>query len=121
MNSLFIVLIRWIPAIILLQTLFYKFSAHPTSVHIFSTLSLEPFGRIATGVLELMASILLVIPLFSIWGALLSIVLMTGAILSHIIFLGINVLGDGGQLFGLAIITCLFSALIIWENRRKFI
>ncbi len=121
MNTLFIIAIRWVPAIILLQTLFYKFSAHPTSVHIFETIGAEPYGRIATGILELIAGVCLVIPTLSIWGALLSIALMTGAILSHAIFLGINILGDGGQLFGMAVLTWLFSALIIWEQRHKFI
>ena len=121
MKSLIIILSRWAPAIILWQTFFYKFTAHPTSVHIFSTLGTEPFGRIGTGIAELIAGILFVIPSKSIYGALLSICLMTGAILSHVFFLGIKVLGDEGQLFTFAVITWILSANIIWEQRHKFI
>ena len=45
--------LRLIVAVILLQTLFFKFSAAKESVYIFSTLGMEPWGRIGSGVFEL--------------------------------------------------------------------
>ena len=101
------IILRVVAAVIMLQTLFFKFTAAPESVYIFSTLGIEPFGRIGTGVIELIASILLFVP-NRIWmGALLGLGTMTGAILSHLVILGIKVQGDGGQLFAMAVITLL--------------
>ena len=51
-----------IAAVILLQTLFFKFTAAKESVYIFRTLGLEPWGRIGTGMVELIAAILLLVP-----------------------------------------------------------
>ncbi|MFM2266632.1 MAG: hypothetical protein RL757_72, partial [Bacteroidota bacterium] len=70
--------IRFIPAIILLQTLFFKFTAAPESVYIFSKLGIEPVGRLGSGAVELLAGILLLLPRFSVWGALLSLGIMGG-------------------------------------------
>ncbi len=102
-------------AVILLQTLYFKFTAAPVSVHIFSTLGLEPWGRIGTGVMELLAGILLLLKRTSLYGAILAIGIMAGAILSHVFFLGIEILGDGGQVFVLAIIVtiCSLGVLVI--------
>jgi hypothetical protein len=108
---------RLIPAIIMLQTLFFKFSAAPESVYIFATLHAEPYGRIGTGILELIAACLILRPQTSIYGALLAIGLMSGAILSHLLFLGIDVQGDGGKLFIMAIITLLSSAFVVWQQK----
>ena len=119
--------VRLIAAIILFQTLFFKFTAAPESVAIFSKLGIEPWGRIATGIFELVAAILLLIPASSFFGALLGAGIMTGAILSHLFLFGIDSAGDGGMLFVLAIITlacCLVEVLIRYQkyfpiNRRK--
>jgi len=113
--------LRWVPAVILLQTLFYKFSAHATSVHIFSTLNVEPWGRILTGVLELVAGVMLIVPAFSGLGALLSVGLMAGAIASHLMFLGIEVMGDGGQLFAMAIMVFLLSLEVSRQEKESII
>jgi uncharacterized membrane protein YphA (DoxX/SURF4 family) len=113
--------LRWVPAIILLQTLFFKFSAHPVSVHIFSTLNIEPWGRIMTGILELIAGVMLIVPAFSGLGALLSVGLMAGAISSHLMFLGIEVLGDGGQLFAMAVMVFLLSLEVSRQEKETIV
>lgn len=97
-------------AAILLQTLFFKFTAAPESVYIFSRLGAEPWGRLASGVAELVASVLVLIPASSVIGALLALAIMLGAVLSHLAVLGIEIQGDGGLLFGLAL-TVLFCSL----------
>ena len=113
-------LIRIIPAVIMLQTLAYKFSAAPESVALFTELGAEPFGRIGSGVLELIASVLLIIPNKSFYGALLGFGTMLGAILSHIFIIGINFNNDGGGLITLAIITFICCAFVLFEERNKF-
>src|SRR5688572_23571913 len=88
---------------ILLQTLFFKFTGAEESVYIFSTLGAEPWGRIGSGVIELVAALLLLLPTAAPFGALLTMGLMAGAIGSHLTVLGIEVRGDGGLLFALAV------------------
>ena len=120
MKVLFYWIIRIFPAVIMLQTLFFKFSAAPESVAIFSKLGMEPFGRIGTGIIELIAAVLILIPNKSKFGALLGFGTMTGAIASHILVLGIEVNNDGGQLFILALITLVACAIVLFEERNKF-
>jgi hypothetical protein len=112
-------IIRLIPAIILLQTLYFKFSAAPESVYIFETLGLEPHGRIGSGIAELIAAVLLLIPKTAWAGAALSLGVISGAIVSHLTQLGIVVQGDGGYLFYLAVVVFIFSAIVLWMNRRQ--
>ena len=110
--------LRLIAAIIMLQTLFFKFTGAEESVYIFSTLGMEPWGRIGTGIMELIASTLLLFPKTTSLGALLALGIMGGAILSHIFFLGIPVMGDHGQLFIYALLV-FFSALgLLYLQRR---
>jgi uncharacterized membrane protein YphA (DoxX/SURF4 family) len=113
------IIARVIAALIMLQTLYFKFTAQPESVYIFSTLGIEPFGRIGSGIAELIASILLLIPAFSWIGAILGIGVMAGAIASHLTILGIEVQGDGGQLFGMALITFLCCVFVSFGERAK--
>lgn len=101
--------LRIIPAFILLQTLYFKFSAHPDSVKLFTELGVEPYGRIGLGVVELIASILILWPKFTKWGALVAIAIMLVAIASHLFKLGIEFNNDGGQLFIMACITLVCS------------
>lgn len=105
-------------AVILGQTLFFKFTGAPESKYIFSTLGIEPWGRIGTGVLELITVILLLNPRTPVLGALLAVGLMGGAIMSHLTRLGIEVQGDHGLLFKLAI-TVLLAALTVLIIRRR--
>ncbi|MEK6702057.1 MAG: DoxX family protein [Planctomycetota bacterium] len=106
-------------AAILVQTLFFKFTAAPESVYIFTTMGLEPAGRIGSGVAELIAAILLLVPRTTVIGAALSLGVITGAIGSHLTKLGIVVQGDGGLLFALAVIVFVSSAAILAIRRRE--
>jgi len=115
-----------IAAVILLQTLYFKFTAHPDSVHIFTKIGGEPFLRIGSGIVELIIALLLLFPRTSLYGGLLGFVLMLGAIGQHLLVLGINVNNDGGALFTLAIITLLSCATVVllkgvfpWLNKMK--
>jgi len=96
-------------AIILLQTLFFKFTAAPESVYIFTKVGAEPWGRIGSGVIELIAAILILTPRFTWLGSLLAMGVMAGAVLSHLTVLGIEVRGDKGLLFALALIVFVCS------------
>jgi putative oxidoreductase len=104
---------------ILLQTLFFKFTAAEESVYIFRTVGAEPWGRIGSGVLELVAAILLLIPALSPYGAVLTMGMMAGAILSHLTVLGLEVKGDGGLLFGLALTAFLGSLAVLLLRRAQ--
>ena len=97
--------LRGIAAVILLQTLFFKFTAAKESVYIFSTLGLEPWGRIGTGMAELIAAILLLFPSTVVYGAILSLGVISGAIFAHLTRLGIALpaVDDHGELFALAL------------------
>lgn len=119
MNKKLLLFLRIAIAVILLQTLRYKFLAHPDSVYIFSALGLEPYGRIGIGIVELIASILL-FPKKTTWlGALLSVGLMAGALFSHLTQLGIEVKNDGGTLFYMALLTWILSLTVLWEERKN--
>jgi len=111
--------LRLLAAAILFQTLFFKFTGAEESVYIFSTLHMEPWGRIGSGVAELVACVLLLVPSTVVLGALLSIGVIGGAILSHLTFLGIEVLGDGGLLFLLALTVFAAGAGIVWLRRTE--
>lgn len=112
---------RIIAAIIMLQTLYFKFTAHPESVYIFSTLGIEPFGRIGSGIGELIASILLLIPKTAWLGAIMGLSVMAGAILSHLTILGIDVGNDGGQLFNMALLTFVCCLIVVFYERVKIL
>jgi hypothetical protein len=113
------VVLQLVAAGILLQTLFFKFTGAEESVYIFSTLGAEPWGRIGSGVAELAAAALLLYPSSAAAGALLAIGLMAGAILSHLLFLGIAVRGDGGLLFALAVVVLAASAVVLYLRRAQ--
>jgi putative oxidoreductase len=104
--------LRIAAAAILLQTLYFKFTGHPESVALFTKLGVEPWGRIGTGVIELITGILLLLPPTVFVGAFMGIGLMAGAILSHLTVLGIESKGDGGQLFMLAIIELVLCIIL---------
>ena len=108
--------VRIMAAIIMLQTLYFKFSGSEESVYIFTTIGMEPWGRIGVGVFELIASILILIPTMVWLGSALAIGLMVGAMGLHVTILGIEVLGDGGQLFIYAVVVTLCSAYAFWRS-----
>lgn len=109
--------LRILAALILLQTLYFKFTAHPQSVKLFTILDMEPWGRIGTGIAELIASILILIPRTTLLGALMGLGLMAGAIFFHLTKLGIIFDGDAG-LFAYAVITfvCCLALIIIYRK-----
>ncbi len=110
---------RILIAIILIQTLRFKFTAHSDSVYIFSQVGLEPYGRISIGIFELIAGILLLIPK-TIWlGASLTLGLMLGAIFIHITKIGIEVNNDSGVLFATAVITSLLASVVLINFRKQ--
>jgi len=106
------IVLRLLAAFIMLQTLYFKFTAQPESVYIFSQVGIEPWGRIGTGVAELIASILILIPRTIVLGALMAIGIMLGAVATHLFILGIQVQGDGGQLFTYAMIVLISSIIL---------
>ena len=110
---------RLISVIILSQTLFFKFSGAPESIYIFTTVGMEPWGRIGIGILELIAALLLLLNKTAWLGSGLSLGLMLGAIGMHLTTLGISVQGDGGYLFVLALLVALCSAFILLRNKAK--
>ena len=106
-------------AVILLQTLFFKFTGAAESVYIFSTLGAEPWGRIGSGIVELIAAVLLLVPATVALGAGLALGVIAGAIVSHLTVLGIEVQGDGGLLFVLALVVFVSSAAILVLRRSE--
>lgn len=113
--------LRIVAAVILLQTLFFKFTGAPESVYIFTTLGMEPWGRIGSGVAELIASILLLVPSTAVYGAVLSLGVISGAIFFHLTKLGIalSAVNDRGELFALAVVVFLASAAILFLHRQE--
>jgi putative oxidoreductase len=111
--------LRITAAIILLQTLFFKFTAAPESVYIFTNVGAEPWGRIGSGVVELIAAILMLTPRLTWLGSLLAIGMMAGAIVSHVTVLGIEVQDDKGLLFALALIVFVCSTVNLLLHRTE--
>jgi uncharacterized membrane protein YphA (DoxX/SURF4 family) len=113
-------ILRLVPAIILLQTLYFKFTAHPQSVKLFTTIGMEPYGRIGSGILEGIAAILILIPRFTGYGALLGLMMMTGALYFHLTKLGINFDGDP-VLFIYALVTfaCCAALVLLYKDQLE--
>ena len=113
--------LRGIAAVILLQTLFFKFTAAKESVYIFSTLGMEPWGRIGSGVAELIAAILLLLPQTVVFGAMISLGVISGAIFFHLTKLGITLplVDDHGELFALAVAVFVCSLAVLILHRQE--
>jgi len=112
-------MVRLTAAIILLQTLFFKFTGAPESVYIFTKVGMEPWGRYGSGVVELIAAILLLASCYCWLGAVLALGVMGGAIMSHLTVLGIVVQNDGGLLFGLAVSVAVCSLITLVLHRGQ--
>lgn len=121
MKQYFPWILRAVVAFLLLQTLFFKFGAHEESVALFTNITNNvPFTpnneaafRIGTGVIELIASILILIPRTTGWGAGIAFGTMLGAIATHLY------LGLFDQLFVLAFIVAAVSAALLWMYRHQ--
>lgn len=111
--------LRILAALIMVQSLFFKFSASEESVYIFTTVGMEPWGRIATGTAELIAAILLLWPKTTVWGAVLAAGVMSGALFFHLTSLGIVVKDDGGLLFTYASIVLVSCVVLVFLHRNQ--
>ncbi|MFY7900975.1 MAG: DoxX family protein [Chitinophagaceae bacterium] len=120
-SIIFIWICRILAATIMLQTLYFKFSAAEESVFIFTQVGIEPWGRIATGIAELIAGCLILFPKTSVVGALMAIGIMSGAIISHLFILGIEVKNDGGQLFIYALLVLAAASYIFWADKQQLL
>ena len=112
-------IVRLAAAVILAQTLFFKFTGAPESVYIFTKIGMEPWGRYGSGVVELIAAILLLSSRHCWLGAVLALGMMGGAIMSHLTKLGIVVQNDGGLLFGLAVTVAVCSLVTLFLHRHQ--
>ena len=112
-------LLQVLVAVILLQTLYFKFTGAPESVYIFQQVGMEPWGRYGSGVAELAAAVLLLWPGRAAWGALLALGVISGAIFFHLTRLGLEVQGDGGLLFALAVTVFAGSLVVVLLRRRE--
>ncbi|MBR9913952.1 MAG: DoxX family membrane protein [Algicola sp.] len=112
-------ILRIVVAIILIQTLRFKFTGHEDSIYIFSKVGLEPYGRIGIGILELIAGLLLLFKKTAWAGALITIGVIGGAILMHLTVLGISINNDGGTLFYTAILTFILAICILYIERKR--
>lgn len=114
-------ILRLAVAVILLQTLFFKFTGAKESVYIFSTLGVEPWGRIGSGIVELIAAVLLLVPRTAVFGALLALGTICGAIFAHLTKLGIKLpaVNDNGELFALAVLVLVGSFGILLLHRSQ--
>ncbi len=120
-QTVFLWILRLLSAYILLQTLRFKFGAEPESVYIFTKVGMEPWGRIGSGVVELIASILILIPRTTAYGAALALGTMSGAIFFHLTSLGIDVMGDHGQLFYMGITVWVSCAVLLLVYREQLL
>ncbi len=111
-------ILRLLAAGIMLQTLYFKFTGHEQSVRLFTELGMEPWGRIGTGLFELVASILILYPRTTGFGAALGLGLMSGAIFFHVTKLGLKFDGDY-VLFMYAVIAfvCCFVLLLVYRSQ----
>jgi uncharacterized membrane protein YphA (DoxX/SURF4 family) len=119
-TNLFLWILRLLAATILLQTLYFKFTAHPQSVKLFTELGMEPWGRIGTGIFELIASLLILYPRTTVYGALLGMGLMAGALFFHLTKLGIVFDGDA-VLFTYALIVFIACAILVLFGRKQLL
>jgi len=111
-------LLRLLAAVIMLQTLYFKFTAQEESVQLFTALGMEPWGRIGTGIFELIASILILYPGTTGFGAALGVGLMSGAIFFHLTALGIKFGGDY-TLFIYAVIVFVCCVILLFFHRNQ--
>jgi len=118
------IILRLLVSIILLQSLYFKFSGHAEAVHIFSTLGVEPWGRLGLATVELLVGVGLLFNKTYIRAAFLATGLMVGAIGVHLLTpVGIAVQWDGmsdnGQLFAMAVTAFIASILIQYFRIKK--
>jgi uncharacterized membrane protein YphA (DoxX/SURF4 family) len=114
-------ILRWLTALILLQTLYFKFTASAESVYIFTAMDMEPWGRIGSGVAEAIIAILIMFNRTTYLAAIGGVVIMTGALYAHVAVIGYEVMGDNGMLFGMAVFVFLSCQVLLLVNRNQVI
>jgi len=119
-TNVFLWILRLLAAGIMLMTLYYKFTGHEQSKRLFTELGMEPWGRIGTGIFELIASILILYPRTTGYGALLGMGLMAGALFFHLTKLGIVWDGDA-WLFIYALTAFLSCAILVLFYRKQLL
>ena len=107
-----------IAAGIMIETLFFKFTAAPESVYIFSKMGTDPWMRWVQGLWELTASLGLLLPRLRWAGGILTTGAMAAAILSHMTWLGYSIQGDHGLLFTMALVTFACGFTVMWTYRH---
>ena len=111
-------------AAILGQTLFFKFTYAPETQVIFGPRGGRPAATLV-GLAELVCVVLLLLPRTAALGAAFSLLVISGAIFTHLTSLGIQVVNpqtgesDGGLLFGLAILVVIGSAIVLYFRWRE--
>ena len=115
---------RLLIAIILLQSLYFKFGSHEQAIHIFSTLGVEPWGRFLLGVIELVLAIAILFPTTKSIANTLTALLMIGAVGTHLLTpLGIvvswNGQNDGGKLFAMAVAIIILCVVELGIEKRN--
>lgn len=116
-----LVLARFVAAVIMLQTLVFKFTASEESVYVFTQVGMEPWGRIGVGIAELLAAALLLYKRVAWTGAVVAAGLMLGAVGMHLTLLGVEVKGDGGYLFFLALAVLICSVVVLFIEKDKLV
>ncbi len=110
--------LRSIIALVLLYAMHFKITGHPHSIHFFSAIGIEPYGRLIVGIIELIAGMLIIFPKTSWLGALISLRIISGSIFFHLTISGIDVNGDGGLLFYCAVLIFVLSFILLWLSRK---
>lgn len=106
-----------IVAIIMGQTLFFKFTDHPETVELFKLLEQGAFAYKTIGSLELIACILILVPRTIPYGAILSVGLMSGAIMAHVTTIGFG--APYGSLGFMAIAAWLLALFVLLVHRTE--
>lgn len=100
-----------------------KFAGADMTIHIFSSIGIEPWGRYLTGAIEVLVFLLVLIPATTIYGVLLSLVTIFGALMTHFFIIGIVVknasgtINDGGEIFITALIILALSLINLYVHR----
>ena len=112
--------VSWVAQIIAVlimgQSLYFKFTAHPESVAIFTDINMEPNGRILIGVIELVACLMLLRPASAHYGAILGACTMGGAIVGHFTQIGWH--GERGTLGLMAVLVLVACSVVLYIRRR---
>lgn len=118
-------LLRTALAILYLMMAVPKFAGNEITVLIFTTLGVEPWGRLATGSIEILIALLVLVPATKIYGIYSSLIMILGAIMSHVVILGFVIensdgsISDGGEIFATALVILLLTLANLYFYRKS--